>query len=79
MTATPDQERSEHAHDIIDLAVLDLRDLGYTGAAPHRMLAWTAFEAIRAESGASEAVADLTRLRGMLDKHLEDLAAGVPQ
>lgn len=79
MTTNPEQQRSDHAHDIIDLAALDLRELGFDVVAPWRMMAWTAFEAIRAESSVTETVADLTRLRGMLDKHLEDLAAGVPQ
>jgi hypothetical protein len=80
MKLTPEQEeKSDRAHDLIDLLVLDLRELGFEGVAPWRMMAWVSFEAIRAESGAADALADLTRLRGMLEKHLTDLEAGVPQ
>jgi hypothetical protein len=79
VTGNETEDRSDRAHDVLDLAVLDLREIGFEGVAPYRMIAWNAFEGIRAESGAKDAIADLTRLREMIDKHLTELAAGVPQ
>lgn len=70
-----DKDRSDKAHDVLDAAVLKLRELGFEGIAAHRMMAWTRFDAIRDEATMEHAIADLQRLRDMLDKHLSELEA----
>lgn len=74
--ALTDKERSDRAHDVLDQTVRDIRELGMEGVAPWRMIAWNAFSAIREASTAGDAIADLQRLRDMLDKHLSELEAG---
>lgn len=63
---------SDEAYLIIEKAVSDLRSAGISlgEAAPHRVLAWTAFAALAELPTGRE---DLTKLRTMLDQHIDEL------
>lgn len=66
-------ERSEAAYAILERASAELAEIGFEGVAPWRVMSWAAFNRLAEDQPAEPAIADLMRLRGMLDKLIDDL------
>jgi hypothetical protein len=80
MTLTQEQQiRSDQANEIADRTAFELQQLGYDFPASWRILVYCGLAGIRAGSGVKEAIADLQRIKGDIDRHIQEIESGVPQ